>query len=256
MPRRVFISSTASDVGEERRAALESIARLGLQPVNLEHSESSPDASERAFVEGVRISDVYLGILGERYGRATSSGQSATEIEFWEARRLGKPTVLFVREGRKEPAQEAFLSRVGVGRAGDRPLLDTFRTTEELSDKIVARLDEVFQSPPVSPIPGSSRSAHPQPTDSLPPGSKDTLQELVARYGPSVATTIYRVNRSWITEPLLEEAVYRALELARNDVAEVRASDEVSEAALEEVVRHAAELVAIHLWRSNATPAT
>ena len=82
------------------------------------------------------------------------------------------------------------------------------------------------------------------------------MQELVARYGPSVATTIYRVNRSWITEPLLEEAVYRALELARNDVAEVRTSDEVSEATVEEVVRRAAELVAIYLWRNSAAPAT
>jgi Domain of unknown function (DUF4062) len=251
MPRRVFISSSASDVGEECRAALETIARLGLQPVNPAQSGFPPDASERAFVEGVRISDVYLGILGERYGRATSSGQSATEIEFWEARRLGKPTMLFVREGRKDAAQEAFLSRAGVGRARDRPLLDTFRTTEDLSDKIVARLNEVFQSPPVSSICGVG-----QPTDSLPAGSEDTLQELAARYGPAVATTIYGVNRSWITEPLLEEAVYRALELARNDVTEVQASDEVSEATLEEVVRHAAELVAIYLWRSNAAPTT
>src|SRR5437588_9508352 len=110
MPRRVFISSSASDVREESRAVLDTIARLGLQPVSLEQSGSPPDASARAFVEGVRISDVYLGILGERYGPATSSGQSATEIEFWEARRLGKPTVLFVREGRQEPAQEAFRS--------------------------------------------------------------------------------------------------------------------------------------------------
>src|SRR5437016_5655164 len=124
MPRRVFISSSVSDVREESRAALETIARLGLQPVSLEQSGSPPDASERAFVEGVRISDVYLGLLGERYGRTTSSGQSATEIEFWEARRLGKPTVLFVREGRKEPAQEAFLSRVGDERAADHPVID------------------------------------------------------------------------------------------------------------------------------------
>jgi Domain of unknown function (DUF4062) len=88
MPRRVFISSSASDVREESRAVLDTIARLGLQPVSLEQSGSPPDASERAFVEGVRISDVYLGILEEWYGPATSSGQSATESEFWEARRL------------------------------------------------------------------------------------------------------------------------------------------------------------------------
>ncbi len=103
MARRVFISSVMRDFTAERTAAKEAITRLRLQPVMAEDFGAQPFSSQLACLEGVRSSDIYLGIYGERYGYvAPTSGLGATEEEFQEARRRGMDILCFEKKGPKD----------------------------------------------------------------------------------------------------------------------------------------------------------
>jgi len=65
--------------------------------------------------------DVLLLIIGPRYGAQQAGGVSATEEEFNEARRLGKPILVLRQRGDLEAEQEEFLrgrSGRGLGRGG------------------------------------------------------------------------------------------------------------------------------------------
>ena len=95
---RVFISSVMRDFGHVRSAAREAISSLRQQPVMAEDFGAQPVSSQTACLDGVRSSDIYVGIFGERYGYVAKSGLSATEEEFDEARKQGLPILCFEQQ--------------------------------------------------------------------------------------------------------------------------------------------------------------
>lgn len=95
--RRVFVSSLITDMPDERAAARSAIERIGATPVMFEDDLGAQDVpADRAYLAGVRSSDVYVGLWGERYGVRMSDGYSATHAEFTEAERCGLRLCLFV----------------------------------------------------------------------------------------------------------------------------------------------------------------
>ena len=95
--RRVFVSSLITDMPAERAAARSSIETLGATPVMFEDDLGAQDvAADRAYLAGVRSSDVYVGLFGERYGVRMPDGYSATHAEFLEAEKRGLRLCLFV----------------------------------------------------------------------------------------------------------------------------------------------------------------
>jgi tetratricopeptide (TPR) repeat protein len=113
---RVFISSTIQDLQIEREAVERAIANLRLEAVRPEKM-GAPSMSPR---EAIRIMvqecDVYIGILGGRYGYILPEAISVTEFEFNTARKAGRPILLYrkqVAEEELERAQKAFIERVG-----------------------------------------------------------------------------------------------------------------------------------------------
>lgn len=84
--RRVFVSSVIEDMGEERRAAVEAISRIGAEPVWFEGMGGRDQDAEQAYLGEVAASDIYVGLLGSRYGRPDpSTGYSATHAEYLHA---------------------------------------------------------------------------------------------------------------------------------------------------------------------------
>ncbi|HEX6507745.1 MAG TPA: DUF4062 domain-containing protein [Chloroflexota bacterium] len=111
---KVFISSVISGFEDERQAARSAVESLRLVPIMAEKDfGAKPYASQQACLEGVRQSDVNVGIFGKRYGFIAGSGESVTEEEFGEARRHGKNILCFVQSGDREPEQQTFLDRIG-----------------------------------------------------------------------------------------------------------------------------------------------
>lgn len=94
MKRRlqVFISSTYSDLKEERQAAVSAILKAGHIPAGMELFTAGDRSQMSTIKEWIDESDVYMLILGGRYGSIEkTSGVSYTELEYDYAQEQGKP---------------------------------------------------------------------------------------------------------------------------------------------------------------------
>jgi hypothetical protein len=85
-----------------------------------------------ALLDEVRAADVFVLVLGARYGQRGASGRSPTEDEYTEALAGEKPILVFVHDTDMEDEQRAFLNRVrGSWDKGE--LYERFSTPEELA---------------------------------------------------------------------------------------------------------------------------
>ena len=159
MIQRMFISSVMRDYQPIRQAAKEAVSRLRHQPVMAEDFGASPLTPQQACLEGVRGSDIYLGIFGERYGYiAPTSGIAATEEEYREAQKLGVPILCFVQNGPKEPRQGAFLQGIKDYESGH--FVASFDTPQELQMAIVQAInDQIGRAGVASLTPQAAKAA-------------------------------------------------------------------------------------------------
>ncbi|OEE35576.1 DUF4062 domain-containing protein [Vibrio anguillarum] len=96
----VFVSSTCFDLGQVRADIRELIQTFGLEPVLSEYDSFpvSPDTDTISnCLRNVREkADIFVLIIGGRYGFQTDSGKSITNLEYLEAKRKGIPIYVFV----------------------------------------------------------------------------------------------------------------------------------------------------------------
>jgi hypothetical protein len=94
---QIFISSTFSDLQKERQAAVEAVLRAGHIPAGMELFSASNESQLEIIKRWIDDSDVYMLILGGRYGSIEkSSGLAYTEIEYRYALERGKPVFAIV----------------------------------------------------------------------------------------------------------------------------------------------------------------
>ncbi|WP_338887331.1 DUF4062 domain-containing protein [Aeromonas rivipollensis] len=94
---QVFISSTYHDLQEERQAAVSSILKAGHIPAGMELFTAGDRSQMVTIKEWIDESDVYMLILGGRYGSIErTSGISYTELEYDYAQEQGKPAFAVV----------------------------------------------------------------------------------------------------------------------------------------------------------------
>ncbi len=152
-----MVSSTFADLEAHRRDAIEAIGRFGFFPNVMEHSGARSDADViDTSLRMVRESFAYLCVIGHTYGQTPADparnpkGLSITELEFNEARRLGRPILLFLMaddhpvtksdiepDTKKRKKLDAFrqqAKRVAPGAAAER-VYDTFASKGEFAKK-------------------------------------------------------------------------------------------------------------------------
>ncbi|MCI0334003.1 MAG: DUF4062 domain-containing protein [Planctomycetes bacterium] len=139
--KRVFVSSVMRDFTAERAAARKAIETLRHFPVMAEDFGASPTSPQCACLEGVRQSEVYVGIFGERYGNRAESGLSPTEEEFREAERRALSMLCFVSKRKLDVDQKAFVDSIKDYEHGK--LLAFYDTTEDLKDQITRGLNDM-----------------------------------------------------------------------------------------------------------------
>jgi predicted HTH transcriptional regulator len=99
---RMFVSGVQKELKEERRAIKDFILN---DPLLSEYFdvflfEDSPARSKSAgtaYIEEVRKSDIYIGILARQYGGAGKGKTSPTEAEFREARATHKEILIYIK---------------------------------------------------------------------------------------------------------------------------------------------------------------
>src|SRR3954447_24507758 len=93
---QVFVSSTFTDLIEERRAVMQALLELKCIPAGMELFPASTDDQWTLIQRVIDDCDYYLVIVGGRYGSMDAQGISYTEKEYDYAVQQGKPVMGFV----------------------------------------------------------------------------------------------------------------------------------------------------------------
>lgn len=89
---QIFVSSTYKDLMEERQAAVEAILDAGHIPAGMELFKAGNESQLKTIYKWIDESDVYMLILGGRYGSvAAEAGKSYTQLEYEYALDKGIP---------------------------------------------------------------------------------------------------------------------------------------------------------------------
>lgn len=113
--QRVFVSSVMDDYADVRSATVNAIRDAGATPVYFEDFGGRDADPSAAYLPEVRSSDIYVGLLGARYGRPLPSRYSATHEEYLEAERAGLRLSIWVQSGvEREGPQQSFVDAVRV----------------------------------------------------------------------------------------------------------------------------------------------
>lgn len=131
---QVFISSTFTDLQEERQVAVEAVLNSGHIPAGMELFKSGDTTQKEVIKKWIDESDVYMLILGGRYGSIDEeTGKSYTHWEYDYAGEIGKPRFAIVI---KEEALEQKVKDIGshVMERENYSLYQAFR--KQVLDKI------------------------------------------------------------------------------------------------------------------------
>lgn len=144
---KVFISSVRIGLEQERDSLPGLLRAIGHEPVRFEDFSALPVPSREACMRGVAESDVYLLLLGPRYGHVfPETGQSATHDEWVAAQRRGIPRLVFHQVGVTfEPEQQASAQQVGDYGTGN--FYRRFQNAVDLQRKVVEALAELAAAP-------------------------------------------------------------------------------------------------------------
>jgi Domain of unknown function (DUF4062) len=134
--QRVFVSSVIEGYAEPRKAAVAAIEKTGATAVWFERFGGRDGDPNQAYLDEVRSSDIYVGVLGARYGRPLPSRFSATHEEYREAEQQGLRLSVWVEEGvDREGPQQSFLDEVRQFNVTGR-----FASSAELEHELERRL--------------------------------------------------------------------------------------------------------------------
>ena len=144
---KVFISSVLSGYSEYREAASAAVRSVRHEVVRAEGFGARPDTPQQACLEGVRLSDLVVVILGATYGSIQNSGFSATHEEWNEAVENQKPVLVFVERVRvRDRRQDEFIAKVESWSQGR--LRRSFASPTSLQEEVVRALnDHVTKAP-------------------------------------------------------------------------------------------------------------
>lgn len=153
---QVFISSTYSDLKDERSQVMKSIMDLDCIPAGMELFPAIDEEQFEFIKKIIDDCDYYILIIGGRYGSITENGISYTEMEFDYAMSKGIPVIAFLHDNINDiPAGkvemdpttreklELFRERVKKGR-----LVKFWNTPEDLTSKVIISLTKAIKMHP------------------------------------------------------------------------------------------------------------
>ena len=185
---RVFISSTMKDLASERDAVCRRLRDFNFEPVNAEGWLPTGTGSWARISQEIESSDVFLLLLGERYGWIPTEGPqshlglSVTHLEYKEARRRGLPILPFLKklaydtDRGSDEAKKRDAFREEIARWAEGHLVAQFELASDLADSaghsLVGLLSDDFLSRAIR-----ERA----------PLAEQTARLLEVRFGPPVA---------------------------------------------------------------------
>jgi len=99
---QVFVSSTFTDLKDERAEVIQAIWELDCIPTGMEAFVASNESQWQVIKKVIDECDYYVLIIGGRYGTVTDEGISYTEKEYRYAKSIGIPVLAFVHANVEE----------------------------------------------------------------------------------------------------------------------------------------------------------
>lgn len=160
----VFISSTYSDLQEERRRVSEALSKAGHVPEGMEIFPASSQKQLDFIKRVIDRCDYYVVISAGRYGSTTPTGDSFTELEYKYALQKGLPTLGFLHSdigtlelNKTEKDPDKALRLVQFRKTiEDNGVVDYWTMPDQLATKVVAAIaQEVASNPGIGWIRGN-----------------------------------------------------------------------------------------------------
>lgn len=95
---QVFVSSTFSDLLEERQEVMQALLELDCIPAGMELFPAANESQWSLIERVIDDCDYYIVIIGGRYGSIAEDGQGYTEKEYDYALHKGKPVLAFLHK--------------------------------------------------------------------------------------------------------------------------------------------------------------
>ncbi|MEN6552541.1 MAG: ATP-binding protein [Methanobacterium sp.] len=150
MTYNVFVSGNQTELKDERMAVQEVIENTPIiqdffKPFLFEDTPASSRTAASTYLEAVKNSDIYLGILGSVYGHKDENGISATEKEydtFIEHITDGEIIILVKGDNTvvREPKIDEFFNKIR-----DNCVYTRFNSVEELKDEVIKSLKSFLE---------------------------------------------------------------------------------------------------------------
>jgi hypothetical protein len=155
---KIFLSSTATDLGEYRKVVADTLAQAGHEVVKMEDFYDLQGTPQQIDERRVKSCDVFVGIVAYWYGDRPQTQNphrlSFTELEFEVAKRKGLPSIFFqpssgipwrpefvARRAEDTDQLERFRERVRAG-----GLLKTFENPYDLARQVLLAMIQFEQS--------------------------------------------------------------------------------------------------------------
>jgi len=134
--KRAFVSSVMTELAEERQAAAAGIRAVGLRAVLFEEFGGRDADPEEAYLAEVEGSDIYVGIMGRRYGKPLKTRFSATHAEYLHAEKHALRIAVWTSAASdREGHEQSFLDEVRTFH-----VVPTFRTVADLQRQVEDRM--------------------------------------------------------------------------------------------------------------------
>jgi len=134
--KRAFISSVMSELPAERTAAADAVRTVGAKPVLFEEFGGRDADPEDAYLAEVETADIYIGILGRRYGKPLRSRYSATHSEYLHAEKQGLRIAAWTLAANdREGHEQSFLDEIRTFH-----VTPEFKSPSDLKAQVEARL--------------------------------------------------------------------------------------------------------------------
>jgi hypothetical protein len=134
--KRVFISSLMAEFVAERQAVAAGLRSVGLRAVLFEEFGGRDADPEEAYLAEVEGSDIYIGILGRRYGKPLKTRFSATHAEYLHAEKHALRIAVWTSAtADREGHEQSFLDEVRTFH-----VVPAFRSVADLQRQVEDRM--------------------------------------------------------------------------------------------------------------------
>jgi len=137
--KQAFISNVMAELPKERQAAALAVRTANAAPAMFELFGGRDADPEDAYLGEVEVSDIYIGILGRRYGKPLPTRYSATHAEYLHAEKSGlRMAVWCLRADDREGHEQSFLDEIRTFH-----VVSEFTSPDDLRAQIEDRLKAI-----------------------------------------------------------------------------------------------------------------